>query len=284
MRLSVLIVNFNSAPFLKRCLISVQTHLAEIPHEVCVVDNGSSDGSCEFIRKRFSTVKLVANPKNRGFTAALNQGLKETSGTYALWLNPDAELLDGGFRILLDYMDAHPAVGILGPQVVNPDGSRQLSCRTFPSYRTALFHRYAFLTRLFPMNPLSRQYLCSDWDPNAIHSADWISGACFLHRRAVADELGGLDDRFFMYCEDVDFCLRAKQSGWSVCYHPAARVLHHIDVSGRQVPYRSMVERHRSMWRYYAKHFQRNPAKDLLVGFGIWLRCGFLLASRAFGR
>ncbi len=281
MRLSILIVNYNAAAVLERCLNSIRAHLASIPHEVCVVDNASSDGSPEILRRRFPETKLLVNPANRGFAAALNQGLRSTTGTYVLWLNPDTELLDNGLVTLLDYFESHPNIGILGPQMVNPDGARQLSVRSFPSYRTAFFHRYALLTRLFPENRYSRQYLHSDWSSDAVQAVDWISGACLLHRRAVSEKLGGLDERFFMYCEDVDFCLGARRAGWSTGYHPAARVLHHIGVSSRQAAGRMILERHRSMWRYYRKHFRPNPLKDTVVGPVIAGRCALQLAKNA---
>lgn len=285
MRLSVLIVNYNAGAFLERCLASLRAHLSEIPHEVCLVDNASSDGSLVRVRARFPGVQIIENSKNLGFAAAINQGLRETTGTYVLWLNPDTELLDSGFLTLLNYLDVNPTLGVLGPQLINPDGRRQLSCRSFPSYRTAFFHRYALLTRLLPSNPFSKKYLHTDWGTDRIRETDWVSGACLLHRRAVSDKLGGLDELFFMYCEDVDFCLRARQAGWSTGYHPDARALHHIGTSSQQLARRMILERHRSMWRYYRKHFHPNWAKVLVVGPAIATRCAFLLAQNAlFGK
>ncbi len=275
--LSVLVVNYNAGPLLERCLSSLEKHLQEIPHEICVVDNASVDGSPEQVRSQFPRVRLIANDTNRGFAAALNQGLRDTAGRYILWLNPDTELLDNGFQELLRHLDRNPKTGILGPYLADSNGRRQLSCRSFPSYRTALFNRHSLLTRWLPGNRFSRQYLHSDWDAFTIRQVDWVSGACLLHRREVSDQIGGLDEQFFLYCEDVDFCLRAKQKGWSVQYHPGARVLHRIAGSSRQTPYRSIAQRHRSLWRYYTKHFPRHPLKDLLVGAGIWTRCGFLI-------
>lgn len=277
MTLSVIVVNHNAAAFLNRCLKSIACALAGIDHEVCIVDNASSDESASLIRKQFPQVQWLSNERNLGFAAALNRGLQNTRGRYILWLNPDAELLDDRITDLLRYLENNAGVGILGPQLVDPDGKRQLSCRSFPSYRTAFFHRYSLLSRLFPRNRYALQYLHSDWDGEAVREVDWVSGACLLHRREVSSQLGGLDERFFMYCEDVDFCLRAKQKGWSACYHPAARVLHHIGGSTRQIRRKMTLERHRSMWRYYQKHFRRNPLKDLLVGAVLWARCGLIM-------
>ncbi|HEV2055702.1 MAG TPA: glycosyltransferase family 2 protein [Methylomirabilota bacterium] len=282
MDLSVIIVSFNSAGFIERCLASVETCLRGVNHEVCVVDNASSDGSARLVRERFPRVTVIANRVNLGFAAGVNRGLDATEGRYVLWLNPDAELLDAGAGDLVDYFERHPRVGILGPQLVDPSGGVQLSCRSFPSYRTALFHRHSLLTRWFPKNPGSREYLLSDWDHGTAREVDWVSGACLLHRRRLLDEIGPLDERFFMYCEDVDFCLRARQAGWSVQYHPGTRVLHHIGGSSRAEAFRMVVARHRSMWRYYAKHFRRHPLKDAAVAAAVWGRCALLVARAAW--
>ena len=147
----------------------------------------------------------------------------------------------------------------------------------FPSYRAGLFNRYSLLTRWFPKNRFSRNYLKSDFDHNVIADIDWVSGACLLHRRELIKRPGLLDEKFFMYCEDVDYCFRAKQEGWSVRYHPGASVLHHIAGSSKQLPRKAILERHKSIWHYYTKHFKRNIAKDIAVGAGILGRCAMLL-------
>src|SRR6266481_5287462 len=216
MDLSVIIVSFNSAGLIERCLASVDTCLRGVTHEICVVDNASSDQPLDLARRGAPGARIIASRENLGFAAGVNRGIAATTGRYVLWLNPDAELLDGGAGELIEYCDRHPGVGILGPQLVDPSGRVQLSCRSFPSYRTALFHRYSLLTRTFPNNPGSRDYLMSDWDHRTVREVDWVSGACLLHRRSVLDDIGGLDERFFMYCEDVDFCLLASLPLWAL--------------------------------------------------------------------
>ncbi len=277
MELSVIVVSYNAATFLERCLDSVAKHLTDLNHEVCVIDNASSDGSAEFVGRQFPRARLVINPANLGFAAGINAGLCATSGRYVLWLNPDAELLACGIATLLRYMDLHRDVGIVGPQILDPNGSIQLSCRSFPSYGAALFNRYSLMTRLFPGNIFSRRYLQTDWGHHEIRDVDWVSGACLLHRREVVQQIGQLDESFFMYCEDVDFCRRARHVGWAVRYHPGMRVLHHIGGSTRQCSRRMVVERHRSIWRYYTKHFPRSAAKDAVIWVGILARCAGLL-------
>jgi GT2 family glycosyltransferase len=281
MDLSIIIVNYNAAPYLKRALISIQHHLKSLRYEICVVDNASTDGSSDVL---FNSphVHVIKNEKNLGFSTAVNQGLRNTTGRFVLWLNPDAEILDDGLISIIRYMKDHPDVGIIGTRILNPDGTIQLSCRSFPSYGAGLFNRYSLLTRLFPNNRFSRKYLKSDWNHNVISDVDWVSGACLLHRRELLEQPGFLDEKFFMYCEDVDFCLRASQARWHVQYHPGAAVLHHIGASSKQLPNKTILERHKSIWHYYKKHFKRNITKDIAIAGGIVGRCAMLLVFNLF--
>jgi len=278
--LSVIIVSYNSAAYLDWCLDSLDRYLDGVSSEVCVVDNTSTDGSPDRVRRR-PHVQLVANAANRGFAAAVNQGLAATTGRFVLWLNPDSALLDAGVRGLLDHLEAHPEVGIVGPRILDPDGSLQRSARAFPSYDWAVGHRHSLLTRLFPNNPYSRRYLLVDLDPANPRDVDWVSGACLLHRRDLVTRIGGLDEIFFMYCEDVDFCLRARQAGWTVHYHPGLQVVHQVAGSTRQRSRAMLVERHRSLWRYYKKHFRRHALVDPVAWAAIWGRCGLVVAQDA---
>lgn len=273
MNLSVIIVNYNAGPFLRPCLASAENHLKGVDCEICVIDNASSDGSAAWIPIVFPNVKLIANSENLGFARAMNQGIRATSGKYILWLNPDTEFQDGKMKDLLDYMDRESGVGILGAQITNPDGSVQLSSRAFPSYEHYFFGRYSLLTRLFPNNPISQKFLQSGWDHSEIREVDWVSGACLLHRRQLVEEIGPLDEGYFMYFEDVDFCRQAKEKGWKVVYHPGSCVLHHIAGSTSRVARRMLIERHKSNWRYYTKYFKRNPAKDVFIAAGLAARC-----------
>ncbi|HVE73052.1 MAG TPA: glycosyltransferase family 2 protein [Thermoanaerobaculia bacterium] len=281
MRLSLIVVSYNTRELLASCLDSLVAYLPAIEHEVCVVDNASKDGSAALVRERFPHVRVIELGENRGFAAAVNVGIAATSGRYVCWLNPDACLLNDGMGTLLDYLDAHERTGIVGPRILNPDGSVQHSSRAFPSYATALFNRNSLLTRFFPRNRFTRSYLNIDRDRDAVQETDWVSGACLLHRR----ELGLLDERFFLYMEDIDFCLRAHNGGWGVAYHPALRVMHRIGGSSRQMPVRRVVAFHRSIWRYYAKHFRRNLLLDAASAAVIWGRCAVMMLEAAlFGQ
>ncbi len=280
-KLSIVVVNFNAVDFLRSCIHSIHRGI-DVPYEICVVDNASKDKSLEYLKKECPEVLVVGNTENRGFAAAINQGIAATKAPFVLWLNPDTEILEGSFLKTLKLMEEDPHLGILGLQILNPDRSIQLSCRSFPSYETAFFNRYSLMTRLFPQNPLSRKYLKTGDDHSRISPTDWVSGACLLHKRSMIDSLGGLDERFFMYCEDVDFCKRAQSAGWKVLYDPDVKILHHIAGSSRQVPQKMIFARHRSMWLYYAKNFSRNFIKDFIVASVITFRCIFLSFLHGF--
>ncbi len=283
MLLSIIIVTYNSARHLRSCLDSIEEHLAGIEYEVCVVDNASNDSSAALVRERCGPrIRLIQNGRNEGFAAAVNTGFRNTAGRYIMWLNPDTKIAGGSIEELLLYFEREHEVGIIGPQVLNLDGSIQFSCRSFPSYNTALFNRYSLLTRFFPRNRFSRKYLHTDWNHQSVREVDWVSGACLLHRRSLIESIGAVDERFFMYMEDIDFCLRASRAGWKVFYHPGLSVVHHIAGSSRQVPFSMIVELHKSIWRYYAKHFPRNPLKDLLGAAVIWGRCAGMLLRAMF--
>lgn len=277
---SVLVVSHQSSRFLPRCLESVAHRASGLSVETVVIDNASTDGSAAIAGGR-PGVAVIANPVNRGFAAAVNQGLAVTTGRYVLWLNPDAALVGDGLRALVAHLDAQPSVGIVGPRILDPDGGLQRSARAFPSYDWAVGHRHSLLTRLVPNNPYSRRYLLGDLDPSAPRAVDWVSGAALLHRRALVERIGGLDEAFFMYCEDVDFCLRARRAGWTTVYHPALVVEHEVAGSTRARSTAMLVERHRSLWRYYKKHFTRSPFVDPVAWAAIWSRCGLVIAQDA---
>ncbi|HUR81197.1 MAG TPA: glycosyltransferase family 2 protein [Thermoanaerobaculia bacterium] len=272
MSVSIIVVNFNTRELLAACLQSLAEHV-RVEHDVVVIDNASADGSADMVRTRFPHVRVIAMETNRGFAASVNEGIRATSGQYVCWLNPDARLLNDGLPEVIAYLDEHPEAGVVGPQVVNPDGSMQHSSRMFPTVSAAFFNRNSLMTRFFPENRFSRRYLGMDRDRETVHQTDWVSGACLIHRR----ELGELDERFFLYMEDIDFCLRATRAGWKVMYHPALRVMHHIGGSSRHMPVRRVVAMHRSIWRYYAKHFRRNPLFDAVGALVIGARCAVMI-------
>lgn len=278
MKLSVIIVSYNSAPYLEKCLLSVRRHFSGVSYEVIVTDNASADESVK-ISREFPEVRIIERGENGGFAKAVNEGLRAAAGEYCLWLNPDTEIKNSGIADLLAYMDREKKTGIAGGRILNPDGSVQLSCRSFPGFLTSLSGRYSLLTKLFPNNPLSRKYLNSDFDHTKIRKVDWVSGACLLHRRSVLEKTGFPDENYFMFCEDVDFCFRAS-SDWDTVYFPGFEIMHHIGGSGRSR--RLIAEHHKSMWLYYKKNFKRNWLLDTVTGASILTRCAFTLLTSLF--
>lgn len=270
--LSIVIVAHDSRPHLSACLRSIYQHADAPPLEVILVDNGSRDGGADAARQEFPQLALVTAPGNLGFAAGANLGIRQAKGNYVLLLNPDTEVGAGALRTMVEFLEATPDAGVVGPRLLNPDGSLQLSCRAFPGRWTALAHRQALLTRLFPWNPLSRRYLLTDWDHGSVRPVDWVAGACLMTRRAVLERVGLLDEGFFLFAEDVDFCKRVWDAGWKVYYVPEAVALHHVGVSERRDAARLILARHRSMLRYHHKHFRPYGPLGLLTDAAIVAR------------
>jgi GT2 family glycosyltransferase len=284
MDVSVVIVSYNTEDHLRRCLLSLGQFLTGVDAEVLVIDNASRDGSADMVAREFPWVRLIRGRKNVGLARATNAGIAAAHGEFILWLNPDCELRSPVLGPMVDFMRDHPDVGALGPRIVDPDGSLQLSCRRFPGLSTSLFHRYSLFTRIWPRNPISRRYLMTDWDHATIREVDWVSGACMMLPRWLLLELDGLDEAFFMYIEDVDLCYRIREVGLKVVYFPRVAVVHEIGASTRSAPLRMVWERHRSMWHYYRKHLAANPVVDAAIGMAILFRAVFLLLVAAAGK
>jgi GT2 family glycosyltransferase len=279
---SVVIVTYNSRRHLRACFETLRQYTQAATMEVIVVDNASSDGSAEEVERSYPWVRLVRRSTNGGLSAAVNDGVAVSTGTYAMALNPDTHIDEDALSVLAAYLREHPDCGIVAPKLLNDDGTLQMSCRAFPGYSTAFFSRYSLLTRLFPKNRYSRGYLMQDFAHTETRDVDWVSGAAMMFPRAVFDQIGGWDAGFFMFSEDVDFCRRVHDAGLRVVYHPAARVYHAIGVSKR-APTRIIIARHRSMWRYYRKHLRGNVVRDAITGAGIAGRCAWMLAAHALG-
>lgn len=282
--LSIIIVNYNANVYLQDCLKSINEKAFSISYETWVVDNDSSDGSADATKENFPEVKWIQNQSNMGFSASVNKGLSRMNGRYALLLNPDTLAFENTLDEMTKFMDECLEVGILGPKVYDDSEKKcvQLSCRKFPTWKTVLFHRYSLLTILFPKNRWSREYLLTDWDHNETREVDWVSGCCMMIRKATLSEVGLFDDEFFMFNEDVDYCLRARQKGWRVVYFPTAEIVHFIGSSKGRVHPRLIIERHKSIRRYLRKHLIKNPIFGLLVDFVIFIRGTFLLVFNIF--
>ncbi|MCR4407463.1 MAG: glycosyltransferase family 2 protein [Anaerolineae bacterium] len=254
--LSIVIVNWNVRDLLRQCLNSILADLQTCKLEIIIVDNASTDGSVEMVRQEFPQVKLIASEVNLGYTGGNNLGITTSQGRYILLLNPDTEIVGDAPSQMVAYMDAHPNVGALGPQLLNPDGSVQSSRRRFPTLSTALVES-TVIQQWWPDNRILRRYYVQDRPDDAISEVDWVTGACILLRRQAVEQVGLLDDNFFMYSEELDWCRRARDAGWKVVYLPTAQVIHHQGKSSEQVlPFRH-IRFQTSKIRYFRKHHGR---------------------------
>jgi N-acetylglucosaminyl-diphospho-decaprenol L-rhamnosyltransferase len=242
---SAVVVNYNAKDVLSACLSSLR---AEGIDEIVVVDNGSVDGSESIVRAWDPAVVWVPTGANVGYGRAANLGAGHTASGAVLVCNPDVVLRPGAVAALVAALDADPCIGIVGPRLLNADGSIYPSARSFPSLVDAVGH--GLLGQVWTANPFSRRYKLLDWDHASQRFVDWVSGACLLVRRPAWEEIGGFDPSFFMYMEDVDLCWRARRAGWAVLYQPAGEVTHLQGVSTNATPYRMIVAHHRSLWRF----------------------------------
>lgn len=223
---SAIIVNYNAKDFLKPCLESLAKESLNTGLEVIVIDNASSDGSEETLSHPPLPIAFVRNPKNVGLARANNQGLRMARGHYLLFLNPDVELLPGVLSRLVRFLDGHPEAGLVGPKLLNPDRSLQYSCREFYTLPTLLLRR-SFLGRIPPGRSLVQRHLMASWDHSEVREVDWLLGAFLLVRRETVETVGMMDERFFLYFEDVDWCFRMRKAGWKVFYLPEAEAFHY---------------------------------------------------------
>lgn len=257
--LSICIVTYQARDYLRDCLNSLYAHAPNGEYEIIVVDNHSTDGTIETLERQFPQVKLIKNPTNNGFTAPMNQALRQAQGQYLLQLNPDTIVHDQALNQLIQFMQSHPKVGICGPKVLNTDGSLQKPCRRGESTPWAVITYFLGLSSLFPKSKFFGGYLMNYLDEDEINEVDGVAGSCMLLRREVIDQIGYLDERFFAYQEDADFCFQARQAGWKVYYVPTAQITHYGGQGGSRVqPYRSIFEWHRSYWLYYRKNLAAN--------------------------
>ena len=263
--LSIVIVNWNVADLLRECLRSILdapgTGLLEdgtilvgpYAAEVFVVDNASSDGSAEMVRSAFPQVKLIASPTNLGFTGGNNLALQRCQGRYVLLLNPDTQIVGDALPAMLDYMEHNPGVGVVGPRLYYADGTLQPSRRRFPTMMTA-FMESSLLQQWFPRNRWALRYYLADVPDDIVQDVDWVVGACMLVRSEAIERVGLLDQDFFMYSEEMDWCRRMVDDGWRVVYLPQAVVIHHEGRSSTQVIPARHIRFQTSKIHYFRKH------------------------------
>lgn len=256
---SISIVNYNTRDMVLKCIESVFQHTKGISFDLTVVDNASTDGSVDAIRKQFPGVNIIANTQNLYFTKASNQGMRASKGRYALCLNPDCYIVDDVFTTLVKYMDANPKVGACGPTFLNPDGTLQSLGQRFPPFLFALF-QLLFVNTAFPGNPVRR---ARNYYEDKFQEIDAMGGGGILVRKEVFETAGYLDEGYLMYYEDVDWCRRIRASGWPIMHVPGTKIFHYMGAATVKVDrtffdkilFESMLYYHRKydgFWAYLA--------------------------------
>lgn len=267
MVLSICIVSHNTRDLLSDCLRSLPEACPGLDWEVIVTDNGSQDGSVAMLREEFPHAKVIENTENLGYTLPMNQALRMGQGHYLIQLNPDTLVKPGAFAALVGYMEANLMVGIATPKVLNRDGSLQKQCRRSAGRPWDAISYFSGLSRLFPRSRFFGRYLMEYLPENEVAEVEAVSGSCMFIRGEVVEQIGYLDEAFFAYQEDTDFCFRAREAGWKIMYVPLGEVIHYGGHGGAKVQvYRSIRAWHKSYYLYYRKHL----AKDYFFLFN-WL-------------
>ena len=273
--LSVVIVNWNTKNLLIQCLQSLKQTLQTLRTEIFVVDNGSTDGSKEKVREGFPEVVLIDNPSNLGFARANNQAMRLSTGKYTLLLNPDTQVKEGAIETLKAFMDNHPEAGVVGAQLLNSDGSKQNSIANFPSLATELLNK-SLLRGLFPGRFPGKERAYSE--PIEVDS---VIGACMMVRREAMEQVGLLDEEYFLFLEETDWCYRIRRAGWKIYHHPKAEIYHFQGKSAEKDKKRAKVEYYRSRYQFFKKNRGFWRWFVLLIGLLIKLGVEFLFMAIA---
>jgi N-acetylglucosaminyl-diphospho-decaprenol L-rhamnosyltransferase len=276
--LAVVVVNYNAGEHLSRCLASVFERAGGAQLEVVLVDNDSRDGSARAAAEAFPQATLIETGSNRGFAAGVNVGIAASTAPFVFVLNPDAEIWEGTLEAFAKLAAERPRAGAIGPLIRSVDGSIYPSPRVHPTIGVAVGH--AFLAPLWAENPWSRRYRMAGWDRSSEREVEWISGSAFLLRREALDQVGLLDERFFLYAEEVDLFRRLREAGWAVLFTPELEILHEGGVStGRSR--RMHLIHSRSVYLYFEKHHAHGWRRGLLPLARVALRLRAELVSLA---
>jgi hypothetical protein len=284
---SISIVAYNTCGLLRDCLHSLYDTPQGVAFEVTVVDNHSEDDTRPMLLAEFPQVKLIPLDHNEGYTRPMNAGLRVGQGRYLMQLNPDTLVNPGMLERLVRFLDSNPQAGICTPKVLNRDGSLQRQCRRSAARPWDVITYFSGLDRLFPHSRLFGRYLMTYLDENETAAVEAVSGSCMLIRRAVVEQIGYLDEIYFAYQEDADFCFRARRAGWEIYYVPAGSLIHYGGKGGSAVqPVQGILQWHRSYYLYY----RRNLARDYFFGvnglmyLGMGLKLALALAANLFRR
>jgi GT2 family glycosyltransferase len=258
---SIVIVSYNVANYLKECIRSIKRETI-CNYEIIVIDNNSEGHTVELLRTQHPDVTLIRNDLNLGFAKANNQGFKIANGRYVFMLNPDTLILNGAVDKLIQFLDEHPEIGACGPKNLNPDLTLQHNCHHFPSLTLEIF-KFLQLKRFFPKNRLFGREHMSYWDYGNIRAVDWITGCSLMIRKDVLDRIGGLDENYFLYSEECDFCYQMKQQGKKIFYFPQAEIIHYGGESSVTQNYERLhsrtITKHLYVSRYY--FYRKNYGK-----------------------
>ena len=285
--LSFCIVNLNAGSYLRGCLDSLTQAAGGLSYEVIVVDNGSTDDSIAVLRQNYPEVRVIENQTNTGYTRPMNQALKAARGRFLVQLNPDTISHPGAFPILRNWMLAHPETGILSPKVLNRDGTFQRQCRRSAARPWDVVTYFSGLWKLFPRSRFWGRYLMSYLPEDQPCEVEAVSGSCMFIRRTLLEQIGYLDEVYFAYQEDTDFCFRARQAGWKVVFQPEAKITHFGGQGGSTFqPVQGIYQWHHSYYLYYRKFL----AKDYfflvngLMYLGMALKLGSSLLANLLRR
>jgi hypothetical protein len=261
--LSIIIVSWNIRDLLTNCLHSIDIGRGNLSLEVIVVDSGSGDGTPEMLVRDFPWITVISCQENVGFPKGNNIGLAEAHGKFLLLLNPDTEVQGDALTVMIRYLENHPKVGIVGPLLRNPDGSVQSSRRRFPSVQTGIFES-TWLQSWAPKS-LMDDYYAVDLPNDQLSEVDWLVGACLMARRKILQDVGPLDEAYFMYSEELDWCRRVKEAGWQIVFLPQAEVIHHVGKSSEQAVTERHINYQRAKLRYFRKFHGRSASGVLRV-------------------
>jgi N-acetylglucosaminyl-diphospho-decaprenol L-rhamnosyltransferase len=286
LKLAIVIVHYNSSADLDRCLESIVACAPRQEHQVIIVDNASRDDGLETVHRRYPDFTWIFSEENTGYSRGCNLGMAQVDAEYYLILNPDIVVQPGALDSLLEFADAHPRAGMVGPQLLNEDGSVQASCRRFYTFTTLLMRR-TLLGKIFPNSESVRLHLMKDFDHRSSRPVDWVLGGCLLVRRTAMDRTGPMDERFFLYFEDVDWCYRMWQAGFEVLYSPDARFMHrHRRESAKGTFNRTFWMHLGSLISFYEKWgilvWLLKKWRDPLMLFSLWM-ADLLGVTMAFG-
>jgi GT2 family glycosyltransferase len=254
MDISISIVSWNVKDLLKQCLASLGVLCRGFTHEIFVVDNNSSDESVAMVRAEFPAVRLIALKENKGFSGANNEALRRASGRYVVLLNPDTRLKDNAFLAMVSFMEAHQEAAGLAPRLEYPDGSVQASCRHFPTPLIDFFESL-YLDHMFPRSRFFNRYRMGEWRHDTLREVDQPYGACLMFRQSVLSEVGLMDERFFMYYDEVDLCYRVKRAGGKIYFNPEISIVHYANQSSNQAQAACELYKAKSRFLFFGKHY-----------------------------